>query len=184
MMMMMTEISGFASSSWRATETSVTAAAPWTATSRISNWTDGQRLLAFSTTSFSASEFRPQIRPTLFGKNGSSFLRSAAKSPSDASWSLRSSRRASNSPTPTCLISLTLIESEPLLAYQETFEYITTRAFAGRGFTASRTDLWHMMDRLISALVSRSLIKTICAPGRTVTSDSSPSIQTGPNLLR
>ncbi|CAB4839181.1 unannotated protein [freshwater metagenome] len=119
--MTITSISGSASSSRSAADTSVTAAAPWTVTSRISKTTLGQRRLAFSTTSFSASVFRPQISPTFFGRSGSSTLRSKSKRPSAASSDLSASRRANNSPTPTCRISRADKVSEPFFVYQDGF---------------------------------------------------------------
>ena len=113
--MMMTSTSLFASSSRSASDTSETAAAPCTVTSRISNFTLGQRRLAFSTTSFSASVFRPQIRPITLGKSGSATLRSESNSPSPANRFLSASSRANNSPTPTWRISRAEKESDPFL---------------------------------------------------------------------
>ena len=65
--------------------TSVTALGPCTATSSTRNRTAGQRRRAFSSTSFSAADARPQTTPTTPGRNGSGRLRSAANSPSAAS---------------------------------------------------------------------------------------------------
>ena len=131
--MMMTSTSISASSSRNAFETSETAAAPCTVTSRISNSTLGQRRLAFSTTSFSASVLRPQIRPIFFGRSGKAVLRSESKRPCDARRVLSASRRASSSPTPTWRISRADKVREPFFVYHDGFAYITTRAFAGRG---------------------------------------------------
>ena len=131
--MMMTSTSGLASSSASAAETSTTAAAPCTATSRISNCTAGQRRRAFSTTSFSASVLRPQMRPTVCGNRGSAILRSALNNPSRANFSFSASRRARSSPTPTCRISLAESVSDPFLVNHDGFAWITTRAFAGSG---------------------------------------------------
>ena len=139
--MMMTSTSGSSSSSFSAADTSTTAAAPCTATSRISNSTAGQRRRAFSTTSFSASVLRPQIKPTFRGSLGSAIFRSALNKPSAANFSFSASRRARSSPTPTWLISLADIVSEPFLVNHEGLAWITTRAFAGSGCTLANTDL-------------------------------------------
>ncbi|CAB4997366.1 unannotated protein [freshwater metagenome] len=139
--MMMTSTSSNSSSSRSAADTSTTAAAPCTATSRISNSTAGQRRRAFSTTSFSASVLRPQIRPTLRGNFGKATLRSALNKPSAAKTPFRASRRASNSPTPTWRISFADIVSDPFLVNQDALAWITTRAFAGSGCTAANTFL-------------------------------------------
>ena len=175
---MITSTFGFASSSASAALTSETAAAFATATSRISNCTLGQRRLAFSTTSLPASLFRPQINPTTLGRNGSGFLRSKSNSPSAANKFFNASRRAINSPTPTWRISEILNESEPFFVHQVGFERITTLAFCSSGATESNTFLKQRTEMLISALVSRSLIKIVGEPGLTFISDSSPSIQT------
>ena len=131
--MMMTSTSLSAANSRNALETSVTAAPPWTATSRISNITFGQRRFAFSTTSFSASVLRPQISPTFFGNSGSSIFRSKLNKPSRASSVFKASSRANNSPTPTCRISRADKVSEPFFVYHDGLAYIITRAFGGSG---------------------------------------------------
>ena len=133
LVMMITSTSLSASSSRNASDTSDTAAAPCTVTSRISNSTLGQRRLAFSTTSFSASVLRPQIRPIFFGSSGKETLRSESKRPSDARRVFSASRRASSSPTPTWRISRADKVREPFFVYHDGFAYITTRAFAGNG---------------------------------------------------
>ena len=131
--MMMTSTSLSASSSRSACETSETAAAPCTVTSRLSNSTIGQRRFAFSTTSFIASVLRPQMSPTLRGSSGSAILRSESKSPSAASTLFSCSSRARSSPTPTWRISRADKVSEPFFVYQEAFANRTTRAFCGSG---------------------------------------------------
>ena len=138
---MMTSTNGLASSSRSACETSTTAAAPCTATSRISNCTAGQRRRAFSTTSFSASVLRPQIKPTVRGRRGSAILRSVLKRPSRANFSFSASKRASNSPTPTWRISFAESVSEPFLVNQDGLAWITTRALAGSGCAVANTVL-------------------------------------------
>ena len=138
---MMTSTSAIASSSDKAADTSTTAAAPCTVTSRISNSTDGQRRLAFSTTSFSASVFRPQIKPIFLGSNGSATFLSSAKSPSLARRVFNSSKRAISSPIPTWRISRAERVSEPFFVYHDALAYITTRAFCGSGETLDKTDL-------------------------------------------
>ena len=177
--MTITSTSGSASSSRSAADTSVTAAAPCTVTSRISNTTLGQRRLAFSTTSFSASVLRPQIRPTFLGKSGRLTFLSESNKPSAASRVLSASNLANNSPTPTCLISRADKVSEPFFVYQLGFANITTRAFAGSGWAAAITDLWHITDSDISSLGSRRRINAI-TPLRSLSSLISPSTQIGP----
>ena len=139
--MMMTSTSLSASNSRSACDTSETAAAPCTVTSRISNSTIGQRRFPFSTTSFIASVLRPQISPTLRGRSGRLTLRSESKSPSAASRLLSCSSRASNSPTPTWRISRADKVSEPFFVYQDALAKRTTRAFCGSGCTDAKTDL-------------------------------------------
>ena len=178
LVIIITSTSGLASSSASAALTSETAAAFATATSRISNLTLGQRRLAFSTTSFPASLFRPQIKPTTFGRKGNAFFRSKSKRPSAANKFFNASSRAINSPTPTWRISEILNESEPFLVHQVGFERITTRALVSSGAIESKTFLKQRTEMLISALVSRSRIKIVGEPGLTFISDSSPSIQT------
>ncbi|CAB4676902.1 unannotated protein [freshwater metagenome] len=175
--MMITSTFGSTSNSKSASETSLTAAALATATSRISNWTDGHRRFAFSTTSFPASLFRPQIRPTLFGRNGSGSFRDSSNKPSRASLFFNASSRASNSPSPTLRSSFTWNASEPFLLHHCGLDRITMRAFCSSGATESKTFLKHLIEMLISALVSRNRIKIVGEPGRTFISDNSPSIQ-------
>ena len=84
-----------------------TALTPWTATSRTSNSTAGQRSEAFRMTSFLASESRPVMRPIRCGSSGRRFLRDSSKRPSAASACRSRSIRASRSPRPTGRMSLT-----------------------------------------------------------------------------
>ena len=71
-----------------------------------------------------------------------------------------------------------LNESEPFLVHQVGFDLITTRAFCSSGAIESKTFLKQRTEILISALVSRSLMKIVGEPGRTFISESSPSIHT------
>ena len=113
--MTMTPTSGSRSSRRSASMTSGTAYAPCTATFSIRNSTPGQRRRAFSRTSRSAAEPRPQTTPTARGRNGSGCLRSAANSPSAASSARSCSSRARSSPRPTGRISTADSESVPRL---------------------------------------------------------------------
>ena len=120
----------------------------------------------------------PQIKPTTLGRKGSGFLRSKSKSPSATNKFFSASSRTINSPIPTWRISEILKESDPFFVHQVGFERITTRAFCSSGATESNTFLKQRTEILISALVSRSLMKIVGDPGLTFISDSSPSIQT------
>jgi len=153
--MMMTSTSLSASNSFSAALTWMTASAPCTCTSRISNCTDGHRRLAFSKTSFSASELRPQIKPILFGSSGNAFFHLASNKPSAAKRLLSISSLASSSPTPISLISRTQKEIEPFLVYQDGLAKILMRAFS-LTFVLLKIPDGHAIEILISTLESRS----------------------------
>src|SRR5262249_51719039 len=143
--MMITSTAGSASSACSASTISVTAYGPWTATCRTRNRTAGQRRAAFLSTSRSAAESRPQIRPTTPGRNGSGRLRSAANRPSAASERRSLSSRASSSPMPTVRISKAVSENEPLAVLKSGLAQRTTRApSAGGGAGAARASRGHL----------------------------------------
>ncbi|CAM5704995.1 hypothetical protein SGLAM104S_06539 [Streptomyces glaucescens] len=125
---MITSTSSISSSSFTAWTTCGTAWTPCTATLRTSKRTWGQRCRAFSSTSRSAAEARPQTRPISCGRKGSGFLRSGANSPSAARAFFSCSSRASSSPTPTGLISAARSDSCPRGAYHSGFASTITRA--------------------------------------------------------
>ncbi len=77
----MTSTSGAASSDCSAPMTCSTARWPWTATSRTSKRTAGQRRWAFSRTSRSAALARPVTSPTVRGRKGSGFLQLGGEQP-------------------------------------------------------------------------------------------------------
>src|SRR5262249_28889565 len=154
--MMITSTAGSASSACSASTISVTAYGPWTATCRTRNRTAGQRRAAFLSTSRSAAESRPQIRPTTPGRNGSGRLRSAANRPSAASERRSLSSRASSSPMPTVRISKAVSENEPLAVLKSGLAQRTTRApWAGGGSWASRTPWVHITRPATAAPGSR-----------------------------
>ena len=126
--MTMTSISRSASSSRSAATTWVTACGPCTATSRTAKRTAGHRRRAFSTTSRSAALARPQINPTVRGRNGNGRLRRASSSPSLASTRLRCSIWASSSPTPTGLIASAVSCRVPRFSQNVGRACTTTRA--------------------------------------------------------
>lgn len=144
-----------------------TAETPWTATSRISNRTCGQRARALTTTSCSALDSRPQTSPTTRGRKGSGFLRPRSKSPSAASTRLRCSMRASSSPTPTGLSWSACSWKEPRLVQKVGLARTATCAPSSIGaVTASRTFAYTETGRDMSASVSRSVKNAMPAPGR------------------
>ena len=112
----MTSTSAMASSSRSAWVTARTAPEPWTATSRTSKSTAGQRRDALRMTSFSASELRPVTRPTRRGSRGRGFFRAASKSPSSARARRSRSSRSSRSPRPTGRMPRPSMDSRPVLA--------------------------------------------------------------------
>ncbi|OUD86762.1 hypothetical protein BC477_02115 [Clavibacter michiganensis subsp. michiganensis] len=113
--MTMTSTSGSSSSTPMARVTSPAARSPCTAVCTTRNLTLGQRSWAFRSTSFSASESLPVMRPMQPGRNGRRRLRSASKRPSARSVWRRRSSRSSRSPRPTWRISSTCIVSVPPL---------------------------------------------------------------------
>ncbi len=129
----MTSTPRSASSSLSAALTSGTVLGPWTETVRISNWTAGQRRRAFSTTSFSAALDRPQMSPTLWGRNGSGRFRSMSNNPSDAKMALRCSSLARSSPTPTGRTWRAASCRVPRLVQNVGLAWTTTRAPSASG---------------------------------------------------
>ena len=99
--MMITSMVGSASSASSAGMISETAFAPWTMVLTTWKSTSGQRACDTDSTSRSAADPRPVIRPMRRGKKGSGRLRRASKSPSAARATRNRSMRASSSPMPT-----------------------------------------------------------------------------------
>ena len=177
--MTITSTDGSASSRCSALTISPTAYCPWTATGSTRNWTAGQRWAELRSTSFSAAESRPQIRPILPGRNGSGRLRSAANSPSAARARRSRSSRASSSPMPTARISVAEREKEPRLVLKSGFAQTSTRAPSpGGGSVASRT-VRGQITRTETAATGSRRVRNAVLPRR-VSSAICPSTQTRP----
>ncbi|SKY12613.1 Uncharacterised protein [Mycobacteroides abscessus subsp. abscessus] len=109
----MTSISGSASRSARCARMRGTAVGPWTGASRTAKRTCVHRACATDITSRCAALARPEISPTVRGRNGSDRLRRGSKSPSAARSCLRRSMRRSSWPTPMGRMSVTRNEIVP-----------------------------------------------------------------------
>ncbi len=177
-----TSTSGSASSSSTACTTWATAFTPWTAVLRTSKRTAGQRRRAFSRTSRSAADARPQTRPMSCGRKGSGFFRSSAKSPSEASDFFNCSSRTSSSPMPTGRMSVARSESCPRGAYHSGLASTTTRAPSlTTSAIRSKTCRKQVTLTEMSCEGSRSVRKTTPAPGRRESWVICPSTQTAPS---
>ncbi|SHW96689.1 Uncharacterised protein [Mycobacteroides abscessus subsp. abscessus] len=110
----MTSTCGAASRARRASTICGTALVPCTAVFRMSKWTAGQRLWATVTTSCSAADARPVMRPMVLGRNGIGRFIRGSNNPSASSSRRSRSMRASSSPMPTARIWLMRNENEPL----------------------------------------------------------------------
>ncbi len=161
-----------------------TAVGPCTATFTTRKRAPGHRLRAFVSTSRSAADARPVIRPILLGRNGGLRLRRGSNRPSAPS-SLRSrSILASSSPMPTARISSTRRLSVPRPAKNVGFPCTTTRLPSVSGGSMFRTSAIGLVSDIdMSTDGSRSVRNAVDVPGRAETWVTWPSTHTAPSRL-
>ncbi|CAB4610738.1 unannotated protein [freshwater metagenome] len=143
----------------------------------VRNCTSGQRSFAFCSTSFSASESLPVIKPILFGRNGNGCLRSMEVRPSTVSCARRRSMRSSSSPRPTLRISITCMVSLPPFGQKAGLIKARTRSPCFRSFGILAT-FQEWIETLFSICRSRNSPNIFEAP--ILIEASSPSIHSTP----
>ena len=179
--MTMTSTAASPSSERRASTICATVLGPCTAVCRIANRTAGQRFRATETTSRSAAEARPVIRPMVPGRNGMGRLRRESNRPSACSSRRSVSMRASSSPMPMARMSVTRNENVPRPVWKFGFPYMTTFTPSARATGAlSTSSRGQTTDSDMSATGSRRAMNA--TEGRIVSWAISPSTQIRPSL--